>query len=97
MGIFDGFKRVISKIGSGVKGVSNVVGGGIKKARQIASKVKEVVRSIPGIGEDLARVGDEAVNMPIPFIGKSAKELADTTERYANIGRDIGGRMEAIR
>ncbi|RYD95696.1 MAG: hypothetical protein EOP54_15370 [Sphingobacteriales bacterium] len=97
MGIFDGFKRVISKIGSGVKGVSNVVGGGIKKARQIAGKVKEVVRSIPGIGEDLARVGDEAVNMPIPFIGKSAKELADTTERYANIGRDIGGRMEAIR
>lgn len=96
MGIFDGFKRVVSKIGSGIKGVSNVVGGGIKKARQFAGKVKDVVKSIPVIGEDLARIGDEAINIPIPFVGKSAKELADTAERYADVGRDIGGRLEGM-
>lgn len=94
MAFLDGFKRVVSKLGSGIKGVSNVVGGGIKRAREIGSKIKNVVKQIPVIGEDLANIGDTAMNIPVPFVGKSIKEMADTGERYANIGRDIGDRMQ---
>ena len=97
MAFMDGFKRITSKIGGAIKGVSNVVGGGLKKAKEIASRVKNVVKEIPVIGEDLARIGDTTVNIPIPFLGgKSVSELAQRGEEVASMGQRLGSRLENI-
>lgn len=95
MGLFNSIKNVSSKIGGAIKGVSSVLGKGLKKGIELAGKIKEVVRNVPVIGEELANLGEKALDVPIPFLqGKSARDVVGLAGKAIEKADEVGGKLQ---
>lgn len=77
--------------------VLHVAEHGLSGIKHLVHKVHEHARSIPVVGQALADGLQMAANLPIPGVGRSAKEMFRGAERAVGVGKMLTSEDETTR